>query len=489
MEIEAAEEFEAADSPIKKQKKSTPTPKYSDGGYGWVILASCFVITGLASSFVRSFGIFFLDIQKYFDTRAFKVSWISSITVAVFHLSSPLASVLNLKLSYRVITIIGGIFSMLGILLGSFAYSLMWMYFTTGFLLGLGNGFAWISSVSLVNQYFTDRRPLANALASSGDSVFLFILTPFSQWLIDSMSWRQAMIIISGIHLHICVCGALMRPYHLQKKVRHSTSATNSGKDLPHESREHKRISGYFRDMTLLKQPMFICIIFFGFFSVMGLFIPVIYFVPHAQNIGIEDFKGALLMSYWSVFDLIGRLGCGWFANLRLLKSLRLSIIMNTILSVILLLLPLAKNYTTLVIFSCVCGFFFGTIIALVVTLITDMVGAEKLSSALGLVMLFRSIGVFVGPPLAGLLVDWTGVYSTAFFLAGGGMLIANCFLILADYFLTYGQNSKKTTGMEMVNVNSQEQTREESEKEISDSDRTEDPALEPMIQGLNEDL
>ncbi|XP_051868268.1 monocarboxylate transporter 13 isoform X3 [Pristis pectinata] len=481
MEVATSEELEAADCPIKEQDNSAPTQKYSDGGYGWVVLASCFITTGLTSSFVRSFGIFFLDIQKYFETLAFKVSWINAITVAVFHLSSLLASALHLKLSHRVIAMIGGILSMLGLLLGSFAFSLNWMYFTTGFLLGLGNGFAWISSVSLINQYFTDRRPLANALSSAGECVFLFILTPFHQWLIDSMSWQQALMIISGIHLNICVCGALMRPYHLQKKCQNSASsfAATFRKDSCCKSLEHEKISASFIDLTLLKQPKFICMIFFGVFSVLGLFIPLIYLVPHAQDIGIEDLKAALLMSCWSVADLIGRLGCGWFANLRLLKSIRLAVIMTTALSVILLLFPLAKNYTSLVIFSCVCGFFVGTTMALLVTLITDVLGANKLSSALGLIMFFRTIGCLIGPPLAGLLVDWTGVYSTTFFLAGGGMLIASCFLIPIDYYLTCGQNSIQDTGREMETFISQGQSQEEAEKEKLGSDRTEDSASE----------
>ncbi|XP_078264518.1 monocarboxylate transporter 13-like isoform X2 [Rhinoraja longicauda] len=461
MEGATLEEPGAVDSPAKEPNNSGPTRKYADGGYGWVILASCFVITGLTSSFVRSFGIFFLDLQKYFDTLAFKVSWISAITVAVFHFGSPLASALNFKLSFRVITIIGGIFSMFGLLLGSFAFSLAWMYLTTGALVGLGNGFAWISSVNLVNQYFTDRRPLANALASSGDSIFVFILTPFYQWLIDFMSWRQAMMIISAMHLNLCVCGALMRPHHSQMKSQNS--AMHSRKDLCRKSLVQEKISAY---LTLLKQPSFICLIFFGFFSVIGLFIPIVYLIPHAQNIGIEDFKGALLMSYWSAADLIGRLGCGWLANLRLLKSIRLAIIMITAFSILLLLLPLAENYTSLVIFSCACGFFLGTIMALVVTLITDVVGAERLSSALGLIMLFRGVGCLLGPPLAGLLVDWTGVYSTAFFLAGGGMLVANVFLILTDYFTTHGQNSIQSTGNKTGDSNSQVQSQEEAEKE-----------------------
>ncbi|XP_067846165.1 monocarboxylate transporter 13 isoform X2 [Heptranchias perlo] len=475
-----SKELRAADSATEDPNNSLSTPKYTDGGYGWVILASCFVTTGLAMSFVKSFGIFFLDIQEYFDVLAFKVSWISAINVAIFHLGSPIASALSLLLSHRPVIIVGGILSMLGLLLGSFGFSLFGMYLTTGFLVGLGNGFAWVPSVSLLTQYFTERRPLANAIASCGECVFTFIFTPFFQWLVDEMSWRQAMMIIAGIQMNLCVCGALMRPYHPQKKCLNSptSSATTSGKDLCSKSPDQKKKPAHFIALPLLKQPKFICLIFFGFFSVLGFFIPAIYLVPHAQNIGIQDFQAALLMSYWSAADLIGRLGCGWLANLRFVKSIRLLTIMITILSIALMLFPIARNYTLLVIFSCICGFFFGTMLALLITVLADVMGIEKLDSALGLMMFFRSIGCLMGPPLAGLLVDFTGDYGNGFYFAGGGLFISACFLILTDYLMSREQKSIQGMEKEMEKFISQCQPQEEAEKEKLGTDRTNDTEL-----------
>ncbi|XP_078074840.1 monocarboxylate transporter 13 [Mustelus asterias] len=467
-------ELGAADSATEEPDDTPPAPKYTDGGYGWVVLASCFVITGLATSFVKTFGIFFLDIQEYFGVLAFKVSWITAITVAVFHVGSPLASALSLLLSHRAVIIIGGILSSLGLLLGSFGFSLLAMYLTTGFLIGLGNGFAWIPSVSLVTQYFRERRPLANAIASCGECVFTFIFTPFFQWLVDQMSWRQAMMIIAGIQLNLCVCGALMRPYQPPKK-RRLNSPSSSREDLSDTSPVQKKNLAQFFDLHLLKQPKFICMIFFGFFSVVGFFVPTIYLIPHAQNIGIEDFQAALLMSYWSAGDLFGRLGCGWLANLRLMKSIRLTAILSTILSIALMLLPVAKSYTLLVIFSCICGFFFGTMLAIIVTVLTDVMGVEKLDNVLGLIMFFRTIGCLIGPPLAGFLVDITGDYGIGFYVAGGGLLISACFLVLGDYLLSHEQNSSQDTQKEMETFISQCQPREEAEGKLG-ADGTTDP-------------
>ncbi|XP_038649422.1 monocarboxylate transporter 12-like [Scyliorhinus canicula] len=417
----------AADSTAEEPSNSTRSPKYTDGGYGWVILASCFVITGLSTSFVKSFGIFFRDIQEYFDELAFKVSWISSITVAVFHAGC------------------------------------------------LGNGFAWLPSVSLVTQYFRERRPLANAIASCGECVFTFIFTPFYQWLVDQMSWRQTMMIIAGIQLNLCVCGALMRPYQPQKKYLTFTpsSASTSRKDLSRTSPDRKKNLAHFFDLPLLKQPKFICMVFFGFFSAMGFFIPDMYLIPHAQNIGIEHFQAALLMSYWSAGDCIGRLSCGWLANFRLVKSIRLTAILITILSIALMLFPVAKSYTLLVIFSCICGFFFGTMLAIIVTVLTDVMGVEKLDNALGLIMFFRSIACLFGPPLAGLLVDTSGDYSSGFYVGGGGLFIAVCFLMLADYFLDHEPNFNQDTEKEMEKFISQCQPQEEAEKGKLGTDRT----------------
>uniref|UniRef100_A0A669QR61 Major facilitator superfamily (MFS) profile domain-containing protein n=1 Tax=Phasianus colchicus TaxID=9054 RepID=A0A669QR61_PHACC len=96
------------------------------------------------------------------------------------------------------------------------------------------------------------------------------------------------------------------------------------------------------------------------------------------------------------------RLLCGWYANLHLTKTIHLLTMTITLISTSLMLLPLANNYLSLAIFTGFYGFFFGTTVAVHITVLAEVVGMSDFDSALGLFMLIRSIGGFLGPPLAG---------------------------------------------------------------------------------------
>lgn len=61
-----------------------------------------------------------------------------------------------------------------------------------------------------------------------------------------------------------------------------------------------------------------------------------------------------------------------------------------------------AKDYTSLVVFCIFFGISYGMVGALQFEVLMTIVGTEKFSSAIGLVLLMEAIAVLVGPPGAG---------------------------------------------------------------------------------------
>jgi len=57
-----------------------------DGGYGWVVVTSAFFIMGLTAAVHKNFGLFFLEIQNHYSVLTSTTSWMTSTTIAVFHL-------------------------------------------------------------------------------------------------------------------------------------------------------------------------------------------------------------------------------------------------------------------------------------------------------------------------------------------------------------------------------------------------------------------
>ncbi|NP_001025143.1 uncharacterized protein LOC574425 [Danio rerio] len=405
-----------------------------DGGYGWVVVASAFFIMGLTAAVLKNFGLFFLELQNYYSVLTSTTSLMTSTTIAVFHLGSPLASALSMHLSQRPVIMVGGLLAASGMIIASLGLSLPWMYLSVGVIQGLGVSFTWVPANSMVNHYFKRWRPIACAISSSGECVFGMAFSPFFQWLIESYSWRGALLVIGGLQLNLIVCGALMKPLQpvqtSRKAVLDSKEGTGTSKKVTFQC-------------SLIQRPELLLYIVFAIFAAAGFFIPPLFLVPYVNNLGMDQYWAASLLSVLSLADLLGRLGCGWLANLCLLRNLQLLTMVATAMGVVLLLLPIAYGYWSVLVFTSLYGFLFGCVVAIHVTSIVDIVGLEGFDSALGLFMLLRSIGGFLGPPAAGWLVDWTHNFGAAFYLSGICLLLSGCFVVLVDWLVEKKKKKK----------------------------------------------
>lgn len=257
--------------------------------------------------------------------------------------------------------------------------------------------FSWIPANSMVSHYFVRWRPIAYAIASSGECVFSIMFSPFFQWLMEKYTWQGALLIIGGLQLNLCVCGALMRPL---ESTHCPTQETKDGVEGDAAELLPKR--KILIPFSLMRKPEFFFYIVFAIFAAAGFFIPPLFLVPLANSLGIDEYWPASILSVLALADLSGRLICGWIANLRLFRNLQLLTMVATLLGVVLLLLPISHNYWAILFFASLYGFLFGCVVAIHVTSIVDIVTLEGFDSGLGLFMLFRSIGGFIGPPTAG---------------------------------------------------------------------------------------
>uniref|UniRef100_U3I852 Major facilitator superfamily (MFS) profile domain-containing protein n=1 Tax=Anas platyrhynchos platyrhynchos TaxID=8840 RepID=U3I852_ANAPP len=387
-------------------KESSPP----DGGYGWVVVVSAFMVMGLTAAVLKTFGLFFVEIQEHFDELASTISWITSVTIATFHLGAPVASSLCVKYSHRAVLVTGGLLAFSGMNTSTVSN---WCYLYWCFS-GLGISFSWTPAISIVSHYFSKRRALANAIASAGECAFAFTFGPLFQWLIGQYGWKGALLIIGGIQLNICVCGVLMRPL-----------TSNCCLEA--------------------KRPEFVLYAMFGILAAMSFFVPPLFLVPLSYSLGIDESWTASLLSILAMVDFAGRLLCGWYANLHVTKTIHLLTMTITLISTSLMLLPLANNYLSLAIFTGFYGFFFGTTVAVHITVLADVVGMSDFDSALGLFMLIRSTGGFLGPPLAGLIVDMAGDYKAGFYMAGATLVLAAVFLVILDQFQQRSERGSQT--------------------------------------------
>lgn len=244
----------------------------------------------------------------------------------------------------------------------------------------------------MLNRYFDKRRPLANGLAAAGSPVFLCCLSPLGQILQHQYGWRGGFLILGGMLLNCCVCGALMRPLEPPKQLGLSKE--------PSEKKKKKKLL----DFSVFKDRGFLIYTVAASIMVLGLFVPPVFVVSYAKDLKYEDTKAAFLLSILGFVDIFARPICGILAGLQWVRPrcvyfFSFAMLFNGVTD---LIGSMSHNYAGLVVFCIFFGITYGMVGALQFEVLMAIVGTQKFSSAIGLVLLAEAIAVLIGPPSAG---------------------------------------------------------------------------------------
>ena len=116
----------------------------------------------------------------------------------------------------------------------------------------------------------------------------------------------------------------------------------------------------------------------------------------------------------------------GWFSDFSWVNSLVVNNMAIFLSGVCVMIFPLCQDYTTFVVMALLYGFFVATFVSLTSIVLVDLLGLDKLTSAFGLLVLFRGLASMIGTPVAGALYDNTNSYDIPFYLAGGLLIISS---------------------------------------------------------------
>ncbi|XP_005879125.1 PREDICTED: monocarboxylate transporter 2 [Myotis brandtii] len=410
-----------------------------DGGWGWVVVAASFISIGFSYAFPKAITVFFKEIQQIFSTSYSEIAWISSIMLAVMYAGGPISSILVNKYGSRPVVMLGGLLCCVGLVAASFSTSVIELYVTVGFIGGLGLAFNLQPALTIIGKYFYKKRPMANGLAMAGSPVFLSTLAPFNQFLFNMFGWKGSFMILGGILLNACVAGALMRP--VESKL--STKAQNKIGETELESgakKSHKKQSAWekvnnYLDFSLFKHRGFLIYLSGNVIMFLGFFAPVIFLAPYAKDKGIDEYSAAFLLSVMAFVDMFARPAVGFIANTKLVRP-RIQYFFSFAImftGVCHLLCPLAEDYISLVFYAIFFGLGFGSVSSILFESLMDLVGAQRFSSAVGLVTIVECCPVLLGPPLAGKLVDETGEYKYMYIACGAVVFLASVWLLIGN--------------------------------------------------------
>lgn len=213
-------------------------PARPDGGWGWVVVAASFMVNLIADGITFSFGVLYVEFLNYFNEGKSKTSLIGSLFMAMPLLSGPVASFLTDRFGCRCVTIAGALMASAGFIASAFTNSLEMLFITFGVIAGFGLSLCYVAAVVIVAYYFDSKRSLATGLSVCGSGIGTFVFAPLTQILLVEYGWRGTVLILAGLLLNLCVCGALMKDLEWTSRTRKERARKAK---LERGARRHRR--------------------------------------------------------------------------------------------------------------------------------------------------------------------------------------------------------------------------------------------------------
>ncbi|KAJ8941426.1 hypothetical protein NQ318_016058 [Aromia moschata] len=185
----------------KKMEKWKLVPP--DGDWGWLVLFGATMVNVLVPGTIKSFGVLFVEFMEAFNSSPAEGMWIPALCYFLYSSLGPISSILSVRYSYRVVTVLGGICTAAGMILSFWASSVYYLYFTYGILVGCGAGLSFLQHQWNLHIGF---------------SFWFNIDTSFASIALSGIRIQGAVLIMGGITLNVFVAALFYDKVELHMK-------------------------------------------------------------------------------------------------------------------------------------------------------------------------------------------------------------------------------------------------------------------------------
>jgi len=221
--------------------------------------------------------------------------------------------------------------------------------------------------------------------------------------LINHYDWRVTMRILAGITLFMCAASLSYGQVADAKDLRVHLRKRRDSRDVDTGIRHKLKL--YLLELLSLnpwKNKAFAVWAVSLSFIAFGNFIPFVFLISIANDIGIPSSKSALLIGYQAITQTAARIAFGRLGNSPRIDRVIAVQIIGLVLAVNATLFPLAKSYTSLVVYVVVFGLFDGCLAVMFGMGTLYIVGEKLVGRAFGNLCCAAAIGNLLGPPVAG---------------------------------------------------------------------------------------
>ncbi len=395
--------------------------------YGWVVVATFFIV-GVAIWGMRfTFGVFFKSIESEFVLTRAATSAIFSTQMVLGGIFTILGGWALDRYGPRIIIFLMGLLTGLGLLITGQTNALWQLFITYSLFLAMGTSVIYVVVMSTVSRWFDRQRGLAIGIAGLGAGLGPVIIAPFATYLISSFGWRMAYLILGLIVWLIVIplSGLLKRNPHQGRTL--SDSVESNSKDTRDKEYGTQPVALSILQAFRTRSFWFIMFVFLLFAISLNLILT--HLVPHITDIGFSAAEAATVLSVTGMASVVGRVLLG-FASDRIGRKLT-AIICTLLQAVALVWLLRSQELWMFYLFALAFGLGWGGMGPAMAALIGDTFGLGKIGAILGVLDAGFGVGAAIGPVVGGRVYDVTQSYFLAFLFGVIVILSATLFVIL----------------------------------------------------------
>lgn len=301
--------------------------------------------------------------------------------------------------TWRILFLAGLLYAS-GLFLMAQAHTPALLYLSGGLLMGLGiaAGSFGIVLASFARNVAPENRSFVFGVGTAAGSAGMFLFAPYSQALINTYGWSDALVILGVMMLVIPL---------LAIPLRGNSSSGNQQTYQQTARQAFKEAIGH-QSYVLLIAGFFVCGFQVAFITA--------HFPAYIADLGIEPRYAVIGLAMIGFFNIIGSLASGVLGQ-RYSKPYLLSLIYISRSIAVTAFLLLPKSPTSVVIFSIVMGLLWLSTVAPTNGLVAVMFGTRHLGMLSGIVFLSHQVGSFLGVWLGGKFYDMFGSYDPVWWL------------------------------------------------------------------------
>lgn len=162
----------------------------------------------LALGAVYSWSVFLNPLREKFSAGKVEVNLIFTVTLVMLGVTAGFGGYLQRRFGARPVAIAAGVLYGGGIVLSGVAPTLSTLYFTHGFLAGIGLGFGYIVPLTVLTGWFPDRRGQITGLAVTGFGIGALITGPLATQMIATFGIETTFVTLGTAYAIVVLIAA-----------------------------------------------------------------------------------------------------------------------------------------------------------------------------------------------------------------------------------------------------------------------------------------